>query len=365
MKKSFIAVAVSLMFLTGGIAFAQNEQVALPSAGLTPDSPFYFLDRLGETLQRFFTFNPEAKARLEITFAAERIAEIKVVLLDGDIQDKSLALAAVAEAGLKDNLARAAEIVAAEKAKGNNVSRLANSLNDEVNQNKELLKGVFEGQKQTLEAKEDELKVALRQARQSGDAAIVESLTKELQNLELQKEALDKKESEDEDAIEAENEKLEERMEAKDEAAKKILEAEKEKAEIVSEYQKEGVAIPARTFSTFDSVLAQAKAALAAGNYEEAKQLAKQAKHNLENVDEALDELKDAKEHEKELKEEMEDRQKETEEKLQEADKEKAEQIREENKQEEERIQEEQKQAEEKRKDAEEKLREGGQEEGR
>lgn len=361
MEKSFIAIAILVASLSaGGAVFAQSQQVTLPSAGLTPESPFYFLDRLGESLQRFFTFNPEAKARLEITFAAERISEIKVILLDKGVQAKGLT---VAEAGLQDNLARAAGIVAVEKAKGNDVSQLANTLNDEVNQNKELLKQTFEDQKQVLETKEDALKAALREARRSGDTAKVESLTKELKDLKLQKDALENKEGEDEDAIEAENEKLEQQMEAEDEAAKKIREAEKEKAEIIGEYQKEGVDIPAEAFNRFDSVLAQAQTAFNAGNFEEAKQLAKQAKKTLEDVDKTLDELKDAKEQEKELKEEAEDRQKGTEEKLKEADKEKAEQIREENKQQEERIKEEQKQAEEKQKDAEEKLRESDQEE--
>jgi len=356
MKKIIISTIiglVSLFVFTGGAAFAQNQQSTLPSAGLTPESPFYFLDRLGEALQRFFTFNPEARARLEITFAAERIAEIKVVLLDKGLQAKGLT---VAESGLQDNLSRAAEIVTAEKTKGRDVSQLANALNDEASQNKDSLKGVFEEQKRVLEPKEDELKAALREARRNGDTAKVDSLTKELQDLKLQKEALDKKEGEDEDAVEAENEKLEKQMEAKDEAAKKIRKAEKEKAEKISEYQKEGVDIPVETFSKFDSILAQAKAAFDAGNYEDAKSLAKQAKKSLEEADENLDELKDAKEQEKELKEESEDLQKATEEKLKEADKEKAKQIKEENKQEEERIKEEQKQVEEKQRDVEEKL---------
>lgn len=361
MNKKIITVAIFGILAFSGTTYAQNQTV-LPSAGLTPESSFYFLDRLGEALQRFFTFNPEARARLEITFAAERISEIRVVLLDKGIEANGLA---VAEAGLQGNLSRAAEIVTAEKTKGNDVSKLASALNNEVDQNKELLKGVFEEQKQALEIKEDQLKAALREARQSGDTAKVELLTKELQDLKFQKEALDQKEGEDEDIIGAENEKLENQMEAKDEAAKKMREAEKERAEIVNEYQEEGVDIPAETFNKFDGLLTKSKAAFEAGNYQEAKQFAKQAKDSLEDVDKTLDELKDAKEQGKELKEEMEDRRKETEEKLKEADKGKAEQIKEESKHEEERIKEEQKQVEEKQKGAEEKLREGGQEEER
>ena len=71
-------VLISLLFIPA-LVFAQNQAV-LPNAGLTPESPFYFFDKLGEALREFFTFNPEGKARLQITFAAERVAEIKVIL---------------------------------------------------------------------------------------------------------------------------------------------------------------------------------------------------------------------------------------------------------------------------------------------
>ena len=77
-KKYFIALTVA-GFLVASLVSAQNQAV-LPNAGFTPESPFYFLDKFGEALRSFFTFNPEGKARLQITFAAERVAEIKVIL---------------------------------------------------------------------------------------------------------------------------------------------------------------------------------------------------------------------------------------------------------------------------------------------
>src|SRR3989344_1858602 len=126
MKKSFIMAlaAVSLFMFSGGAAFAQN-QTALPSAGLTPESPFYFLDKLGETLREFFTFNPEGKARLQITFAAERVAEIKVILETKGIEARGLD---VAQARLQEHLGNAAEIVIKQKGEGKDVSKLAKEL---------------------------------------------------------------------------------------------------------------------------------------------------------------------------------------------------------------------------------------------
>ncbi|MDA1337149.1 MAG: DUF5667 domain-containing protein [bacterium] len=74
--KRIVISSMLAAFLLGGVASAK-EQTVLPNPGITPESPFYFLDRIGEALQEFFTFNPEGKARLQITFAAERVAEIE------------------------------------------------------------------------------------------------------------------------------------------------------------------------------------------------------------------------------------------------------------------------------------------------
>ena len=94
MKKSFIVtIFVAISLFLGSTVFAQSQQAALPSAGLTPESPFYFLDKFGEALRSFFTFNPEGKAHLQITFAAERIAEIKVVLETKGVDAKGLEVA--------------------------------------------------------------------------------------------------------------------------------------------------------------------------------------------------------------------------------------------------------------------------------
>ena len=102
MKKINIASAfilVALFAFTSNTAFAQSPQVTLPSAGLTPESSFYFLDRLGENLRQFFTFNPEVKAKLQIEFAGERIAEIKIMVEEKGVNAKGLAISPVASSG--------------------------------------------------------------------------------------------------------------------------------------------------------------------------------------------------------------------------------------------------------------------------
>ena len=75
-KISGIMVATFLlitMLFTGGAVYAQDE--GLPNPGINPDSPFYFMDKLGKTIGMAFTFGTEAKAQKALQYAEERLAE--------------------------------------------------------------------------------------------------------------------------------------------------------------------------------------------------------------------------------------------------------------------------------------------------
>lgn len=285
------------MLLVPVLVFAQN-QTPLPSAGLTPESPFYFLDKFGEVLRTFFTFNPDGKAHLQITFAAERIAEIKVILETKGIEAPGLE---VAHGRLQAHLASVATILDSEKAKGKDVSKLASELDDEFEGPKSALKETFKTQKRALENQEDGLKAKIRDARRAGDTAQVEVLVKQLAEAKVQKELLEQRGDDQEEALEKEEERIKEEMEAKTKAEKKIRKAEREKQEVLDEALKERVTIPAEAFNAFDDHIAEAKSAFEAGKFEEAKHHAEEAKESLEKVDDAIDDLEKAKE---ELKEE-------------------------------------------------------------
>ena len=354
MKKTFIFSTIALVALfvfASGTALAQSPQVTLPSAGLTPESNFYFLDKFGEALREFFTFNPEGKARLQITFAAERIAEIKVILDTKGVEAKGLD---VAQSRLQAQLASAATIVTELKSEGKDVSALTNDSANTIETSKSVLAQTFKEQKRALEAKEEELKVQLRAAHRAGDAAQEEALAAELGKIKAQKELLELKEEDIDDDIEAEEERIEEQMEAQRKAEKTIREAEKEKQEVLDEAAGEDVTVPAEAFGKFDSLLAQAKSAFAAGNFPEARRLAKQAEKSLDAVEDAIEDLEEAEE--EELKEEQE-------EKEQEAKEEQEEKVKEEAEKDTERLEKEQEKAEENTRKAEERLREAGNDE--
>jgi hypothetical protein len=78
MNKKIISVAVFGVLVFSSVANAQTND--LPNPGLTPESPFYFLDKFSESVREFFTFSQEGKARLQVAFAAERVAELQTIL---------------------------------------------------------------------------------------------------------------------------------------------------------------------------------------------------------------------------------------------------------------------------------------------
>lgn len=352
MKVSIAKSIFALMLFAPSLVLAQNQAV-LPNAGFTPESPFYFLDKFGETLREFFTFNPEGKARLQIIFAAERIAEIKVILETKGVRAKGLD---IAQSRLLANIARAATLIEGEKQKGEDVSALAKSISDELDVKKEALEQTFKEQKRTLKVQEDELKTKIREARRVGDTAQIEALLKQLAEVKTQKELLELKEEEQEEALEREGERLEKELEAKEEAEKAIRKAEEEKQEVLGEASEEEIAVPAEAFEKFDRLLTQAKELFARGNYQGAKQLAKQAEKGLDTVEEAIEELEEAKEKEEELKEEQEEKERE-------AKEEQEEQTREETEREAERLEREREKAEGEARQAEDRLRKAGDDE--
>ena len=293
MKNILILPIIVALFFGGGAPV--QAQADLPRAGITPESPFYFLDTLGEALQEFFRFSPEGKAKLQITFAAERISEIKVVLETKGVEAKGLD---VAQSRLRAHLAKAAAILSKEKGKGKDVSVLAQELDENLKAPKSLLAQSLKEQKRELKQQEDQLKTQLKEAHRAGDAAQEEAIAAQLGQVKAQLELLELKEEDIEEALEAEEEKIEEEMEAQHKAKEAIEEAEEEKQEVLEEAEEEGVELPIAAFAEFDSFLAQSRNAFEAGNFQEARQLAKRAEDSLESIKDMIDELEEEMENE-------------------------------------------------------------------
>lgn len=294
------------------LVFAQQDSVSfvLPKAGITPLSSFYFLDKLGESLRGFFTFNKEAKAKLQIVFAAERIAEIKVILETKGVEAKGLS---VAEDRLKSHIANAASIIESEREKGKDVSSLAKELDNEVEISKSFLPSVFKEKKGELKNKEEELKNKISEAREIDDSAKVDILRKELEAVKAERRSLYAHEREQKEALENEQEKIEREMEKKEEAAKAIRKAEEEKREIISEAKEKEIILPLEGFLNFDGLVIEAKELFAKGNFEEAKQLTLEARKDLLSMRQIIDEMESGLEDDLEDESEVRGRESETE----------------------------------------------------
>lgn len=319
MQKVVICLLAFLLLLSGAV-FAQTQNIAtLPNPGITPESRFYFLDTFGEALRDFFAFSSEGRARLQIKFAAERVAEIKIILETKGIEARGLG---VAQSRLQAHLTRAAGIIADEKAEGTDVSRFAKELDDELEDSQNALEDTFKTEKAALKIQKDELKEKLKKARRIGDAAEAEVLAKQLSEVKAELAFLERKEEEQEDAFEDEEERIEEEVEDKAETEKKIQKVEWEKQEIIDEAAEEGIALPPGTFDASGRHIVEAKSAFDAGKFEEAKLHAKEAEESLDAVDNALDDLKDVLEEAEELKEEREEKRREAGEEEEESEKE-------------------------------------------
>lgn len=77
MKNLFIiSIVLSLFF--SSIALA--KEISLPEPGLTPDSPFYFVKSIKESIQTFFTFGAKNKAKQYLHLAEVRLAEYQKMI---------------------------------------------------------------------------------------------------------------------------------------------------------------------------------------------------------------------------------------------------------------------------------------------
>lgn len=88
MKKKVLLTMTSFLlvglFLFSSPVYAQEDQ--LPDPGITPDSPFYFLDNWGKSFGLFFAFGPEAKAEKALEYAGERLAEAQAMAAENRAQ---------------------------------------------------------------------------------------------------------------------------------------------------------------------------------------------------------------------------------------------------------------------------------------
>lgn len=85
-KNKILESLVGLLLLIAILPLVSAQTELSESAGITPDSFLYQIDRFFEDVSLFLTFNEESKARVHITIAEERIAELNDIFEKGKLQ---------------------------------------------------------------------------------------------------------------------------------------------------------------------------------------------------------------------------------------------------------------------------------------
>lgn len=111
----------------------------LPKAGLTPDSPFYFLKSWKESIQTFFTFGAESKAKQFLHLADVRLAEYEKMIEKGkaEIAQKTLEK-------YEKQLNRALEKSQEAQEQGRDVEKLTTLISEATIRHHEVLNNVLE-----------------------------------------------------------------------------------------------------------------------------------------------------------------------------------------------------------------------------
>ncbi|MDD5145316.1 MAG: DUF5667 domain-containing protein [Candidatus Pacebacteria bacterium] len=131
MKKTIFIAAILLLAVS---FFAFADENSTTSAGMTPDSPFYFLKTWKEAIQTFFTFGAENKAKQFLHLADVRLAEYQKMLELGkdEIAQKTLEK-------YEKQLNRAIEKVEELKKKGKDVTSISQKIEGTTSKHLEVL----------------------------------------------------------------------------------------------------------------------------------------------------------------------------------------------------------------------------------
>ena len=138
MKKIVLITILSFLLFSFGIQVSA-EETDLPSPGLLPDSPFYFLETIAEEIITFFTFGDLKKAERYAALAAERLAEVQAVVEKGkpEFVEKTLARY---ESQLNNSIARAERA----QVKGQNTEQVMAKVGQATSKHLEVLAEVYE-----------------------------------------------------------------------------------------------------------------------------------------------------------------------------------------------------------------------------
>jgi len=131
-KITLLTILLLLSFFLRLAVLAQETQ--LPDPGTTPDSPFYILKEWKESIQTFFTFGAENKAKQYLHLADVRLAEYQKMIEKGKTEIAQRTLEKY-----EKQLGHALQKIEELKNKGEDVKEISQKVEDVVNKHLEVL----------------------------------------------------------------------------------------------------------------------------------------------------------------------------------------------------------------------------------
>lgn len=208
--KTKLSVLIVSFFLLFSVASAKTfvvPHVLEVSAGLTPNSAFYFFDGIGEWVSLKLTFNPVKKAEKKLQYASERLAELRKVAQTGDVtREKTEKITNSYEKFSQDAVDDADEL----RGEGKDVAELVRKIEAIAVQHTAVLKEVIDkAPEQAKEALEHALEVSQR-----GHERVIEAIEKEIEEGDIEieeleedlKEEIEERKREHEEELEKEKE---------------------------------------------------------------------------------------------------------------------------------------------------------------
>ncbi|NQV93339.1 hypothetical protein HQ403_02470 [Candidatus Kaiserbacteria bacterium] len=163
MLKKLIYIPALAIFLFAGVVQAQTEDI-LPNAGMLPDSPFYFLERLTEGVTIFFTFGDKAKAERLFKQSEERLAEVQALVN----KDKSEKAEKIIER-YQEKIAKAIERAKRAREKNEDVDDILEHIAEATSRHQEVLGDVY---KKAPEDAKEAIKHALEMSSKGYDSVL-------------------------------------------------------------------------------------------------------------------------------------------------------------------------------------------------
>ena len=296
-KKIIVASLILLVSFGASIGYVgaqTTSTIPVPTAGLTPLSPLYFLNQWSEAVQRFFTFGQEARVKLELVLAAERIAELRTVLENKGFSDPNVQ---TLEQNIHTSIKYATGVLDTKKSAGEDVSSLAKIVNNGVKENNEFLKETLKLHSESLFQEMDSLLSDLKEAERMSDNAKIAEITKEINSLQQVKNELDKNEKENEKELEKAHKDARDAMDAQEGADDIISETVGDVEEMLTEAKKEGITLDADAVASAEALIEAIRTAYASGQYDVAKkksELLYTLKKSLKTQFESQKEFKDS-----------------------------------------------------------------------